>query len=118
MGKFSAGEREFRVDPVELSRLAADVLAASGQLVDAWSQARDGAILPPEALGNSGAAARVVDAYTGAASAADLVICRQIGVLEDDVDRLYQVAFAYEKTDIDARAAMLSAGGAPGLGGS
>jgi hypothetical protein len=91
---------DLRADPVELARLAADVLTASQQVRDIWASAQADLDIPAAAFGNSGAAG-VAGSHTAARDEADLTIGRQIAVLEGDVDRLYRVAFAYEKTEQD-----------------
>jgi hypothetical protein len=92
---------EVRADPVELSRLATIVLTASQDLADAWRTAKNGLNLPHSAFGNSGAA--LLFAHEETVDAADLTISRQITILEEDSDRLYRVAFAYEKAELDAQ---------------
>jgi hypothetical protein len=92
---------DLRADPVELARLAGDVLTASQQLRDNWASAQAHLDIPAAAFGNSAGAAGVAGSHTTTRDEADLTIGRQIAVLEGDVDRLYRVAFAYEKMEQD-----------------
>ena len=92
---------DLRADPVELTRLAGDVLTASQQLRDNWASAQADLDIPAAAFGNSNGAAGVSTSHTATRDEADLTIGRQIAVLEGDVDRLYRVAFAYEKAEQD-----------------
>jgi hypothetical protein len=91
------------VDPLELSRLAAKVLGASKDMADAWRTAKAPLAVPLAAFGNTTSAVAVHGAHQGLVDDADVAIGRQVTVLEDDVDRLYRVAFAYEKAEQDAR---------------
>jgi hypothetical protein len=94
---------EVRADPVELSRLATIVLTASQDLADAWRTAKNGLNLPPDAFGNNSGAAALHLAHEDTVAAADLTISRQIAIFEEDSDRLYRVAFAYERAELDAQ---------------
>jgi hypothetical protein len=93
---------EVRADPVELSRLATIVLAAAQDLADAWHTAKNGLNLPPDAFGNESGAS-LHSAHEATVEEADLTISRQITILEEDSDRLYRVAFAYERAELDAQ---------------
>ena len=101
---------EVRVDYVELTRLAADVLSASQQLSDAWRGAKADLSPPVAAFGNSKAGPAVRDSHEAVLEDADVTIGRQVAVLEGDVDRLYRVAFAYEKAEADAQEDLYKAG--------
>jgi len=107
---------DVRADPVELTRLAADVLTASQKLADIWRSAKNPLAMPVAAFGNSNGATGVHDANQAVVDDADVTIGRQVAVLEGDVDRLYRVAFAYEKAELDAQEAMRRA--ASGVGGT
>jgi hypothetical protein len=103
---------DIRVDPRELTRLAGIVLAASRDLADGWRTAKHRLDLPPNAFGaGRPAAAAMHRAHASVVDAADTTIGRQVSILEDDVDRLYRVAFAYEQADLDARQTMDRASG-------
>jgi len=101
---------EVRVDYVELTRLAADVLTGSQNLADAWRTAKADLSPPVAAFGNSKAGPAVRDSHEAVMEDADVTIGRQVGVLEGDVDRLYRVAFAYEKQEADNQEALFRAG--------
>jgi hypothetical protein len=101
---------DIRANYVEVARLAGDVLAGSQQLADGWSGARKDFAPPASVFGNSKAGASLYDAHLTAVEDADTTIDRQTNVLEDDVDRLYRVAFAYEKQEADAQEDLYKAG--------
>ncbi len=94
--------QEVRADYTELTRLAADVLTAADGLADGLGTARDSFGLTAAMFGNSTAGSGVYDAQQQAAEGAGTAVDRIVQVLEDDVDRLYGVAFAYQKADQDA----------------
>jgi hypothetical protein len=105
---------DIRVDPRELTRLAAAMLAAAGDLADGWRTAKHRLTLPRRAFGTGRIASDLYDAHQATVDAADVTIGRQVSILEDDVDRLYRVAFAYEQADLDAGRTMdRAAGGLP-----
>jgi hypothetical protein len=104
---------EVRADPVELSRLASQVLAASQQHGDAWRTAQDSLQVPLSAYGDSVSARGVHAAHEAVADEADVTIGRLVGVLEGDVDRLLRVAFAYQRADRDAEARNRRSGRGP-----
>jgi hypothetical protein len=105
---------DIRVDPRQLTRLAATVLAASQDLADGWRTAKNGLALPRKAFGTVRHAAAAYQAHQSTVDRADTTIGRQVSILEDDVDRLYRVAFAYEQADLEARRTMdRAAGGSP-----
>jgi hypothetical protein len=101
---------DVRANYVEVARLAADVLASSQQLADAWRNAKSDLAPPAAAFGDSKAGASLSDAHASVVEEADTAIGRQVSVLEDDVDRLYRVAFAYEKQEADAQQDLWKAG--------
>ena len=94
---------DIRANYVEVARLASDVLAGSQQLADGWKDAKKDLAPSPTVFGNSKAGASLYEAHINAVDDADTTIDRQTNVLEDDVDRLYRVAFAYEKQEADAQ---------------
>jgi hypothetical protein len=102
---------DIRADPAAVARLAAAVLEASNQLADAWRTAQGPLAIPEAAFGNSGGAAGVFQSHGANVEAADMTITRQVAVLEGDTDRLYQVAFAYQKHEEDEQANLRRAGG-------
>jgi hypothetical protein len=101
---------DIRADYVEVARLAADVLAGSAQLADGWLDARKDLAPPASVFGNSKAGPSLAEAHRNAVDDADATIDRQTNVLSDDVDRLYRVAFAYEKQEADAQADLYRSG--------
>ena len=94
---------DIRVDPRELTRLAAKILAASQDLADGWRTAKNRLVLPRSAFGTGHGAAAVHEAQASTVDDADTTIGRQVSILEDDVDRLYRVAYAYRQADLDAQ---------------
>jgi hypothetical protein len=105
---------DIRVDPRQLTRLSATILTASQDLADSWRTAKNRLALPQKAFGTIRHAAAVHQAHQSTVDLADTTIGRQVSILEDDVDRLYRVAFAYEQADLDARQTMdRAAGGSP-----
>jgi hypothetical protein len=111
---------EVQADPVELSRLASQVLSASQRLGDAWRAAQDSLSIPVSAYGDSVGARGVHAAHEAVAEDADVTNGRVVGVLEGDVDRLLRVAFAYQRADQEAAArnerAHRGGAGSPGGG--
>jgi hypothetical protein len=101
---------DLRADYIEIARLAADVLAGSQQLADGWRDAKKDLAPPPTVFGNTAVGASLSDAHVNAVDDADTTTDRQVNVLEDDVDRLYRVAFAYEKQEADAQAELYRTG--------
>jgi hypothetical protein len=97
---------EVRADPVEITRLADQLLRSSQQLADAWRAAQAGLTLPATAAGDSSRGPGFVSAHESTMDDADVAIGRLVAVLEGDMDRLYRVAFAYKKADDDAAAAL------------
>jgi hypothetical protein len=101
---------DVRADYVEVARLAADVLAGSEQFADGWRDAMKDLAPPAAAFGNSKVGASLCDAHAGVVDEADTAIGRLAHVLEDDVDRLYRIAFAYEKDEADRQQELLRLG--------
>ena len=101
---------DIRANYIEVARLAADVLDGSQQLADGWREAKKDLAAPTTVFGNSAAGASLYEAHVDAVDDADTTVDRQTNVLEDDVDRLYRVAFAYEKQEADAQADLNRAG--------
>jgi hypothetical protein len=90
------------------------MLAASRDLADGWRSAKNRLSIPRRAFGNGRAASAVYDAHQSTVDGADIAIGRQVTILEDDVDRLYRVAFAYERADLDTQQTMdRTTGGLP-----
>jgi hypothetical protein len=105
---------DIRVDPRQLTRLAATMLAASRDLADGWRTAKNRLTLPQSAFGTIRHAVALYQAHQSTVDHANTTIGRQVSILEDDVDRLYRVALAYEQADLDARQTMDRAqGGSP-----
>lgn len=95
---------EVRADSTELARLAGEVLAAAEGVTDGLTTAREAILVPGTAFGNSEAGSSVHLAHQAAAECGGTAAERLVEVLEGDVDRLYAVAFAYQKADRDAAA--------------
>jgi hypothetical protein len=93
---------EVRADPVEITRLADQMLHASQQIADVWRPMHGALAIPVTAFGDSGGAAGVHTAHDVTFTDADVAIGRLVAVLEGDMDRLYRIAFAYKKADDDA----------------
>lgn len=90
---------EVRADPVDLGRAAGLSLTESIALFDALRAAREGVPLPAAALGSSASADGVASSHVDVVEAAGLAVERLIAVLEQDVEALYQTAFAYQLAD-------------------
>jgi hypothetical protein len=95
---------ETRANPLELTRLANQMLRSSQSIADAWRVAQFPLALPPGCLGDTAESARLHEAQQNTVDDNDVVLGRLIGVLEGDVDRLYRVAFAYHQADQNAAA--------------
>lgn len=91
--------KEVRANPTDLARLAEAFLTESKDLFGALKTARGEISLGGDVFGNADAAAKVQAAYTGAIEAAGTDVERLIAVCEEDMESLYQVAFAYQYTD-------------------
>lgn len=93
---------EVRADPEELGRLAQTSLDESIALFDALAEVRAGVSLPEGVLGDTGSAGGVAEQHALEVEAAGTAVERLISVLEEDMDALYQVAFAYQAADAQA----------------
>lgn len=93
---------EVRADPVEITRLADQMLTSSQQVADVWRPMHGALAIPVAAFGDSGGAAGVHTAHDATFNDADVAIGRLGAVIEGDMDRLYRIAFAYKKADDDA----------------
>lgn len=93
---------EVRASPSELGRVAQLFLDEAQALFDGLRTARAGLPLTAEMLGEVPSAARVASAHTEVEDAAGTAVERLIAVLEQDVDALYQTAFAYQQLDREA----------------
>jgi hypothetical protein len=101
--------------PEQLSELAGTCLSASQEVGDAWAGALGALALSGGAAGNSAGGGSFLGAHATATESAGLAIGRCAGVLEQDMDDLYAVAFDMTTTD-EATAATYRAGAA-GLDG-
>jgi hypothetical protein len=97
-----ADQKELRADPVALTRTADQMLRSSQSVADAWRIAQGTLAVPAEAFGDSAGGPGVSVAHQASIDDADVAIGRLVGVLEGDMDRLYRIAFAYQKADQDA----------------
>jgi hypothetical protein len=93
---------EVRADPGELAKLAKANLNASIELGDAFRDAQGTLAVPAEAFGNATVGVSVHASHQAAADDAGTAAGRLVAVYENDTDKLYQVAFVYEKADEDA----------------
>ena len=102
--------------PEQLSELAGTCLSASQDVLDAWTGAAGSlAAVSGAATRNTAGAGTFFSAHAAASESADLVMGRFVGVLEQDMDDLYAVAFDMTTTDESTAAAYEK--GAAGLGG-
>jgi hypothetical protein len=93
---------EVRADPIELTRLAEQMLTASQQIGDGWRGAQGRLAIPAGAFGDTPAAATVTAEQQSTVDDAGVTAGRLVAVLENDTDALYRVAFAYRKADEEA----------------
>lgn len=84
---------------LDVAGLAGTVLTESQHLAEAMLLAQDRLPAPAAAFGNSSAASLAYEACQRAVEATGEAAGLLTGVLEDDVDRLYQVAFALVAAD-------------------
>jgi hypothetical protein len=101
--------KEVRAKPEEIANLAGETLEASIELGDALRDAQPSLSVPAAAFGNAPVGAGVQRAHQAFADDASTAVGRLVGVHEGDVDRLYQVAFAYQQADREAAAALARA---------
>ncbi|HWS37605.1 MAG TPA: hypothetical protein VN408_33355 [Actinoplanes sp.] len=93
---------EVRVEPVAVTRAADRMMRAAQSLSDAWRTAQGSLTVPDGAAGDSAGAGTVVAAAQDTTDGGGVAIGRLVAVLEGDMDRLYRIAFAYQKADDDA----------------
>ncbi|WP_238015814.1 hypothetical protein KZZ52_27955 [Dactylosporangium sp. AC04546] len=93
---------EVSADPVELAGLANGMLLASQAVGDGWSGVQRALALPAEAFGDTAAGGQAATGQALAAESAGLAAGRLVGVLENVMDALYQVAFAYQQADLES----------------
>jgi hypothetical protein len=102
---------EVRAEPEALVRLAKITLSSADAMSDGWSAAQ-GVVAPGgSAFGNSTSGAPFAVSAAGAEASTDLTWRRIVQVYEDDVDKLYRVAFAYQQADSEAAERQRRAGG-------
>lgn len=94
--------KEVRANPADLARLAEAFLTESKDLFGGLKTARGEISLGGDVFGNADSAAKVQAAYTKAVEAAGTDVERLIAVCEEDMESLYQVAFAYQYLDQQA----------------
>jgi hypothetical protein len=90
------------VDPVVVAHVAGQSLTAAQELADAWSTAQRSLTVAAESFGDSPGGQGVQVSYQATSEDADVPFGRFVAVLEGDTDRLYGVAFAFQKVDEDA----------------
>jgi hypothetical protein len=93
---------EVRADPTELGRVAQLFLDEAQAFSGGLRAARARLPLTADMIGAVPAANRVEAAHTGVVDAAGTAVERLVAVLEQDVDALYQTAFAYQQADREA----------------
>lgn len=89
----------FAVSPADVVRLAASVLDAACDLGEATGRFHGDASVGAAAFGNLPAGPSLAGACLDAQSSAGIAAERLVQTLEGDVDRLYQVAFAYQEAE-------------------
>jgi hypothetical protein len=93
---------EVRADPDQLIRLGDQMLRCSQQIADAWRAAQPELLVPVGACGDSAQGPATRDSTETTVGEADVLLGRFVAVLEGDLDRLYRIAFSYEKADENA----------------
>jgi len=93
---------EVRADYPELARLAGEVLTAADGISDGLRAGRGSLTVPVSAFGNSSAGPAVHRTHEAVTEQGGTTTERLVEVLEGDVDRIYRVAFAYQKADQEA----------------
>lgn len=86
-------------DPQELARFAGQVLTAANTLTDSLDAAQTGMTISASDFGNSAEASPLSDTHTNTIDAGTGTVSRLQAVLTNDVDALYQVAFALQTDD-------------------
>lgn len=90
---------ELRVAPPELTRVGDQMLRSSMAVADAWRLAQGKLTVPETAFGDTASAGDVRAVVQETADSADVTVGLLGAVLEGDMDRLYQIAFAYQMLD-------------------
>lgn len=88
-----------QADSSDLAHLAGQVLSASGALGKALAGARGSLSVPTAAFGNSAAGPAAHGSHAAVVEQGGATTERLVEVLEGDVDRIYQVAFAYQRVE-------------------
>jgi hypothetical protein len=94
--------KEVRADPVQVTRLADQMLRTSQAIGDVWRRAQGTLAVPAAAFGDSAGGPGTQVSHSATTDDADIAIGRLVAVLEGDMDKLYRIAFAYKKADDDA----------------
>lgn len=94
----------FRADPTELAGLASQTLTAADGMSDALTAGRETFAVPVAGFGDTAAASGAHRQHEGLREQVGTTTERLVQVLEGDVDRIYRVAFAYQKLDQEAAA--------------
>jgi hypothetical protein len=92
-------DQEVRADPVELIRLAEQALSTSQRIADGWRAAQGDLAIPAAAFGDTPAAGTLRAEQQATVDSAEVTVGRLVAVLENDMDALYRVAFAYQQAD-------------------
>lgn len=91
-----------KVNTKDLSRLAGAVLDADKELSGGWRRFTAESVSPAGAFGNLAVSGAVYEGLVRLAGSTDTAAESLTGVLESDVDRLYQATAAYEQSDHDS----------------
>jgi len=94
-----------KVNTKDMSRLAGAVLDADKELSGSWRRFTAEAVSPAGAFGNLAVSEAVYEGLVHLAESTDAAVESLTGVLESDVDRLYQTTAAYEASDHDSSVA-------------
>jgi uncharacterized protein YfiM (DUF2279 family) len=90
---------EVRADPAQLCRLGDQMLTSSETIDDSW-RGQQSALSPLNtAFGNTAGGQAVFTAHQDTHDSAGVAVGRFVEVLQGDMDRLYEVAFAYQQVD-------------------
>ena len=93
---------QVRADPIELTRLAEQMLTASQRIGDGWRGRQGSLAIRPGAFGDTPVAATLDGEHHTTVDHAGVAVGRLVAVLENDMDALYRVAFAYRTADEEA----------------
>jgi len=90
---------EIAGNPQEVAHFAGEVLKSATAITDSLDTAQRGMTLSASAFGNSEGASGISDKYQDAVDGCTGTVSRLQTVLTNDVDGLYQTAFAIQNND-------------------